>query len=167
MFLGDRIMAISSNQALCICSLWHGMRKGSQILVGFSRHVHPPESLSTTSSTYYVSTQGVHAQLAKAESSLATQIRTKKIGLADFLHRQRVPGVTSPECPCGWHRQTAKHVIMFCPLQEIREHLPRVRRDSDYRQLLESASSLRTITSSLMKTGLLGQFSVAVEQLYQ
>ena len=53
---------------------------------------------------------------------------------------------------------------MFRPLQEIRVHLPRVRRDSDYRQLLNSASSLKSITSSLMKTGLLGQFSVAEEQ---
>ena len=43
----------------------------------------------------------IHAQLAKAESSLATQICTEKIGLADFLHRQRVPRVTPPECPCS------------------------------------------------------------------
>ena len=43
----------------------------------------------------------IHVSLAKAESSLATQIRTEKIGLADFLYRQRVPGITSPECPYG------------------------------------------------------------------
>ena len=61
----------------------------------------------------------MHEGLAKAESSLATQIRTEKIGLADFLHRRRVPTVTSPACQCGWHRQTAKHIIMFCPLYDF------------------------------------------------
>lgn len=55
----------------------------------------------------------IHKGLAKAESSLATQICTEKVGLANVLHRGRVPIVTSPACPCGWHRQTAKHVIMF------------------------------------------------------
>lgn len=42
--------------------------------------------------------------LAKAESALAAQIRTEKIGLANFLHRHHEPTVTSPACPCGWHR---------------------------------------------------------------
>lgn len=40
----------------------------------------------------------VHEGLAKAESS---QILTEKIGLADFLHRYRVPTVTSPAYSCG------------------------------------------------------------------
>lgn len=40
--------------------------------------------------------------LAKAESSLAMQMHTEKIGLADCLHRQRKPAVTSPSCQCGW-----------------------------------------------------------------
>lgn len=44
----------------------------------------------------------IHETLAKAESSLATQICIEKIGLTDFLHRQRVPDVTTPACPCGW-----------------------------------------------------------------
>ena len=38
----------------------------------------------------------IHKRLAWAQSSLATQIRTEKIGFADFLHRQRVLSVTSP-----------------------------------------------------------------------
>lgn len=53
-----------------------------------------------------------------------------EIGLADFPYRQRVPGITSSECPCGWHRQTAKHVILSCLLKEIRELLLRRRRNS-------------------------------------
>lgn len=33
----------------------------------------------------------IHTPLAKAESSLATQIRTEKVGFADFLYRQPGP----------------------------------------------------------------------------
>ena len=38
---------------------------------------------------------------AKPESALATQIRTEKIGLVDFLDRQRVPTSTSPAFHAG------------------------------------------------------------------
>lgn len=55
----------------------------------------------------------LHATMAKAESSLATQIRTEKIGLAAFLYHRKVPGIPTAACQCGWPKQTAKHVIMF------------------------------------------------------
>ncbi len=42
-----------------------------------------------------------HAKLTKAQSSLATQIRTGKIGLAHFLYQRRTPGVTMAACRCG------------------------------------------------------------------
>ena len=43
----------------------------------------------------------IHTLLKKAKSSLATQIRTGKISLADFLHKRRISGITSPACPYG------------------------------------------------------------------
>ena len=98
----------------------------------------------------------IHEGLAKAESSLATQIRTGKIGLADFLYRRRVPSVTSPACPCGWYRQTAKHVIMFCPpLYQGRGRVP-----SQLSQTCWHSSN------PLRVSCLLAQYSVAAEQLY-
>lgn len=63
----------------------------------------------------------LHEGLAKAESALAIQIRTEVIGLANFLFKMRVPGVASPACGCGYHRQTAKHIIIDCPLYNRRE----------------------------------------------
>ena len=107
----------------------------------------------------------IHEGLAKAESSLATQIRTEKIGLAAFLHRQCVPTVTSPACPCGWRRQTAKHVIMFCPLYDVGSR-GSVGAPSNHNKLVNTARGLKNITSRLIKTGLVAQFSVAAEQLY-
>lgn len=62
----------------------------------------------------------IHADLVKAENALAVQIRTEKIGFAQFLHRRRVPTVTSPAYDYGWHSQTAKHVIRHCSLRPNR-----------------------------------------------
>ena len=43
----------------------------------------------------------LHKTLAKAESALTIQIRSEKIGLADFLFRRHVPDVLTPNCLCG------------------------------------------------------------------
>ena len=62
----------------------------------------------------------IHGSLARAESSLAVQIRIKKIRFAQFLHQQHVPAATLPACKCGWHSQTAKHIIWYCNLRPNR-----------------------------------------------
>lgn len=99
--------------------------------------------------------------LKKAESALANQIRTEKIGLADFL------SFISLACPCGWHRQTPKHVIMFCNLLRGRELMLREAGTNNYRLLTEAPKSLKALTAWLMRSGLLGQFSLTVKLLYQ
>ena len=48
---------------------------------------------------YKAATLRLHANLPKVHSSIVTQIRTGKIGVAAFLHRCRVPGHESPACP--------------------------------------------------------------------
>ena len=108
----------------------------------------------------------IHAGLAKAESALATQLRTGKIGLADFLHRRRVPGVETPACPCGAPRQTPEHVILECNMHEGREAMVHAAGGDSLKELTGSAKALRTLTAWLMKTGMLAQFSLAAEQLY-
>ena len=87
----------------------------------------------------------IHAPLKKAESALATQIRAGKIGLADFLYKRRVPGITSPACPCGWHRQTPEHVIMFCRLMSDRDSMFREAGTESYQALTESPKPLRAL----------------------
>lgn len=108
-----------------------------------------------------------HSLLKKAESALATQIRTGKIGLADFLYKRRVPGITSPACPCGWHRQTPEHVIMFCRLINGRRAMFCEAGTNSYQALTESPKPLKSLTAWLMKSGTLTQFSLAVQLLYQ
>ena len=92
----------------------------------------------------------IHLLLRKAESALATRIRTGKIGLADFLHRRRVPAITSPACPCGWHRQTPEHVIMFCRLISGRKAMFREASTSSYQALTESPKPLKSLTAWLI-----------------
>ena len=55
-----------------------------------------------------------HIGLKKHESSMLVQARTGKIGLRDFLHTRKVPGVTSPGCQCGAGRETAIHILTEC-----------------------------------------------------
>src|SRR5450759_4445301 len=65
----------------------------------------------------------IYKGLPKATSALITQIRTKKISLNAFLSNRKVPGYL-PTCPCGWQRQTAKHIIMdYILYQEKRVEL--------------------------------------------
>ena len=108
----------------------------------------------------------IHTLLKKAESALTTQIRTGKIGLADFLYQRRVPAVTSPACPCGWHRQSPEHVVMFCRLIDNREQMFCAAGTNNYQQLTETYKTLKILTTWLMKTGLLTQFSLASTLLY-
>jgi hypothetical protein len=61
----------------------------------------------------------LHEGLRKAESSLAIQLRTRTNGLDAFLFQARVPSVPSPLCSCGRGRQTARHVLIFCPKHAV------------------------------------------------
>ena len=107
-----------------------------------------------------------HEGLTKAESSLAIQLRTGRVGLADYLYKRRVPGFESPACSCGWGRQTIHHVIMFCPTWAIdRRWMLTAAGSNDVGQILTTNKGLRAVTRWLIISGVLGQFSLAREQL--
>lgn len=110
-------------------------------------------------------TRRAHAAEKKKQRAHQRQIRIGKIGLADFLHRRRVLESLSPACPCGWHSQTPKHVIMFCSLLGGGALMLREAGTNSYRLLTESSTLLKWLTASVMKWGLLGQFSPAVQLL--
>ena len=59
-------------------------------------------------------TPAIHKELKKAESSLLTQIRTGRIGLAAFLNKARVPDYPSPKCQCGHAEKMASYIIAYC-----------------------------------------------------
>ena len=109
---------------------------------------------------------GLHKNFSKSESSLIIQMRTERIGLADYLFSRRVPTFASPACSCGWARQTLKHVLLSCPrFVNGRSNMCRDAGTTDYRRLLTTEKGLRASARWLMRTNLLTQFSLAVECL--
>ena len=107
-----------------------------------------------------------HTGLRKAESSVATQIRSGKIGFNAFLHRARVPGVLNSRCHCGWARQDAKHIILFCPeYASQRRQLIQETQTNDFRILMTEAKGIRATARWMIRTGCLDQFRLAKTQL--
>lgn len=105
----------------------------------------------------------LHADASKATTSLITQIRTEKIGLNAFLFDRKVPD-RLPSCGCGWPRQTAKHIIRYCPdWEEMRGTLRSLDNWRDYQRLIGTATDARTVARWLQRTGLLPQFSLGLE----
>ena len=94
------------------------------------------------------------------------------IAILDFivrfpLYTCRVPGIETTSCECGWRKQDAKHILLFCPLfQESRQHLVRSSGTNDFRKMMKTPKGAKASTQWLIQTGLLGQFSLAQEQLY-
>ena len=75
-----------------------------------------------------------------------TLLRTEAIGLNDFLHRVGVPNVEA-RCPCGWERQTPKHVVMSFPGLAGRDRMLSAAGTMDYTTLLNTEKGLRVATS--------------------
>ena len=59
-------------------------------------------------------TRKLYAGLSKAEATALFLMRTEVIGLNAWLASVQVPNIT-PHCPCGWHAQTVRHVLLYCP----------------------------------------------------
>ena len=114
----------------------------------------------------YRATLRLRAGLSKAQSSILTQIRTGKVGLAAFLCKRRVPGFPTPACSCGAQWETAKHVILDCPqLQRVRRSLYTAAATTDYQVMISRPWPAAALTSWIVRHGVLPQFSWAQEQL--
>ena len=107
-----------------------------------------------------------HQGLRKAESSLATQLRSGKNCFKAFLLKANVPGIQDSRCGCGWAKQDAKHILLFCPeLRESRLDLIRDAGTHDFRKMLTEPRGIRAAARWLIKTGCLEQFRLAKLQL--
>ena len=56
----------------------------------------------------------LYAGLSKAETTALFLMKTEVLGLNACLASVGVPEVL-PTCPCGWHAQTVRHVLLHCP----------------------------------------------------
>jgi len=110
----------------------------------------------------------IHRGIKRAISTLIMQMRTEKIGLRSFLYNRWVPGVEDDECPCGWGKQTAYHILLICRNHsKLRsETWSRERRKArlgeiPYREMLTNHA--RTAVCFMRSTGLLEQFKALNE----
>jgi hypothetical protein len=108
----------------------------------------------------------MHQSLRKIESSLITQIKSKKIDLTSFLFHRQILDVFSSICFCDWHQQTIKHVIIFCR-QFDRETLKRELNTNDYRIITSTSRILKILVAWFMQLNLLSQFSLIRNILYE
>ena len=108
-----------------------------------------------------------HKMLRKAESSVAVQMRSGKIGLNVFLNRMGVPGI-DPDCKCGWRRQDVKHILLFCPKSyKDRPRLLAEAGTEDLQTMLTTVNGIRAAARWMINSGWLNSFGVASEQLQQ
>ena len=101
----------------------------------------------------------VRAKLTRRETTIATLVRSEFVGFKAFLHRVKVPGYDNPNCDCGGGLQTAKHMIMYCPLLR-REQLFVEAGSQDYRKLTSTVRGLRAVAKWIIRSGLLAQFKL-------
>ena len=111
--------------------------------------------------------QKLHEDLPKAASSVLVQMRTNCNGFRHFLSRRRVPGIESGMCECGTGRETAKHVVVHCPLSEGKEVLRKGRQGTiDYKWLTTDRHGAARLARWLISSGRLPQYQLAHNLLY-
>ena len=104
----------------------------------------------------------LHRGLTRAQSSVATQLRTEHIGLRTYLHRRRVPGVESPACPCGYQSQNVKHMLTRCDQWSRNRGLWLQRAtNSQFTRLLHESDNVSRIIRWIIHEGFLKQFRLA------
>jgi hypothetical protein len=78
----------------------------------------------------------LHEELRKAESALLTQACTKRIGLAEFLHRHKVPGFLTATCQYRAGHETLQHMALFCTFEADRRRQLQKDKKRTYTQMV-------------------------------
>jgi len=102
----------------------------------------------------------LHKDLHKAESSALVQFRTGRTGLNRFLASIRVPDV-EPQCSCGFERETPRHVLFDCELEDHRRPPQRRTNLAEFVYLLSTPGLSATTARWILGIERLGQFRLA------
>jgi hypothetical protein len=145
---------------------WKGDRKGVERVVQpgtdpGSRATPIPEDTPPNKAVLKL-----RSGLRKAGSSVLVQARTGQIGLAKFLYNRKVPGVLTAQCRYGAGEETPRHVALFCTDETGRRQHLRIDGRLDYQQLIGTNSGAKRLAEWMIRSGRLGQFSLARYLLY-
>lgn len=104
----------------------------------------------------------LHTKLNKRQSALLIGMRTEKIGIKQFLFKQRVPDVTDDKCPCGQGRQTVLHIPLRCRKhRQLRDQeLSGILGTSDLRKVLGERKAAAKAIRFMEQTENLGHLGV-------
>ncbi|KAI1003950.1 hypothetical protein K3495_g4261 [Podosphaera aphanis] len=104
----------------------------------------------------------LHRNLTRAQSSIATQIRSEHIGFNSYLYRRKVPGVDDPSCTCGFPSQNVEYMIMACPRwSKGRAEVWRKAKERSFKAMMNSPEDIARITQWIIKEEWLEQFRLA------
>ncbi|KAI1002793.1 hypothetical protein K3495_g5411 [Podosphaera aphanis] len=104
----------------------------------------------------------LHRHLTRAQSSIATQIRSEHIGFNSYLYRRKVPGVDDPSCTCGFPSRNVEHMIMAClRWSEGSAEVWRKAKERSFKAMMNGPKDIARITRWIIKEGWLEQFRLA------
>ena len=99
--------------------------------------------------------------LPKHVATAAFLLRVEVLGLRAWLHEMGVPGIPR-ECDCGWHSQTVRHVIIYCPLLiQQRTVLYSMAGSNDLTRILSRPEGVQAAGRWLLDCGLLPHLQLA------
>jgi hypothetical protein len=103
----------------------------------------------------------LYADLPKAQATALFLMRTEVIGLNSWLAGIGVPG-TLPQCSCGWHAQTVRHVLLHCPRLDRAQLLQQCQTEV-MEEILGNPEKAKHAARWLVASGVMEQFRVAKE----
>ena len=113
---------------------------------------------------HLVSRTALRSGLNRSEASIVTQLRTRNIGLREYLATQKVPRIT-PECGCGFPKETIPHFLLFCAQRKGRANMILQAGSRDLDTLLCEKQPIQAAARWIFREGLLPQFSYAKKTL--
>jgi hypothetical protein len=141
--------------------------KWKQIWIAYQTK-HSRDSCLTLTNDITIKRLKLHEKLIKLESSLTTQIRTKRIELANYLFSKRVSEIVSFACFCDWIKQNVKHIVLQClDYTQSRDNMLKEENTTDFRRLMIIVKKIKTMINWFMKTNLLVKFSLTTKLLKQ
>jgi hypothetical protein len=102
----------------------------------------------------------IHHELCKKLSFIITQIRTEKIGLADFLHKQKISDFDFSLCEYKQVRETAEHVIRWCSKYASAKLTLNLDQEVTLRELTSSAKKAKQLSSWWLNQDISEQFQL-------
>jgi hypothetical protein len=139
---------------------WNTYRDGRITRSGVTNPVAPPTLLNGLFEAPGSACPLLYQKLTRAQASLLIQLRSEKVGFNNFLALRQVPDKL-PQCECGWHSQTPRHIVISCPLLDARDTMWAQAGTTDYDTALGTQQGAAAVTTWLMGTGKLAQFRVA------